>query len=257
MLTDPYLGHLWSLAVEEQFYIVWPLLVWLLRPRALAWTCASMLPLSLAIRLHYAGQSLQANAFVNTFTPASLDSLACGALIALAIRHPAWRARLARAAVPVMLLSSVCFGILAWRAGTVFIYQPLIQTWGITALTFLFGALIFIAATEKRGVIAGLLNLSALEFTGKISYGLYVLHPLVYALVVQELAAVPVPPALDLALNSEKIILVAMASIVVAAGSWFYFEKPILGLKRKFRYSRSSITTDLAGSTTCNVSPAT
>jgi peptidoglycan/LPS O-acetylase OafA/YrhL len=53
------------------------------------------------------------------------------------------------------------------------------------------------------------------------------------------LAAISVPATLDLALNSEKVILVLMASIVLAAGSWFYFEKPILGLKKYFQYRQS------------------
>ena len=236
MLTDPLLGHLWSLAVEEQFYVVWPLLIWLLPRRVLVWICAAMLPLSLAIRLLYAGTDLQLNAFVNTFTPASLDSLACGALIAMAARDPVWRSRVARIAHPLILVSAVWFSILAVRAGTLFIYQPLIQGWGITALTLLFTGLVFVAATSHEGAIPFALNIRPLKFLGKISYGLYVLHPLVYVLVTSLLAAVPVSPALDFALNSEKIILVFTTSIVVAAGSWFLFEKPILALKRYFRY---------------------
>jgi peptidoglycan/LPS O-acetylase OafA/YrhL len=244
MLVDPYLGHLWSLGVEEQFYLVWPLLVWLLRPVALTWTCVAMIPLSLGVRLYYAGQSPDLSAFVNTFTPASLDSLACGALVALAVRSPVWRPRVALVVRPFMLISTVWFCILGWRAGGLFIYLFLIHTWGITALALLFAAFVFVAATSDRGMITGFLNLKGLRFTGKISYSLYVLHPLVFALVLQVLAAVPVPAGLDLALNSEKIVLVLLASIAVAAGSWFYFEKPILGLKKRFQYHQdTSIST--------------
>lgn len=238
IVVDPYLGHLWSLAVEEQFYLVWPLLILLVRPAALAGICLAMIPLSLGIRLHYAGHGPGLSAFVNTFTPASLDSLASGALIALAVRSDVWRRRAALLARPVILICVIWFCILGWRAGGLFEYEYLIQTWGITALTLLFAALVFVAAASGRGVMVGLFNLKGLRFTGKISYSLYVLHPLVYALVLQVLAARPVPAALDLVLNCEKIILVSLASMVVAAGSWFYFEKPILGLKKHFRYAR-------------------
>jgi peptidoglycan/LPS O-acetylase OafA/YrhL len=240
ILVDPYLGHLWSLAVEEQFYLVWPLLVLLLSRSALTWVCVALIPLSLAIRLHYAGQTGDLDAFVNTFTPASLDSLASGALVAIILRSSVWRRRAALVARPFMLVCAAWFCILAWRAGGPLEYAFLIQTWGITALTLIFAALIFVAATCREGVTTAFLNLRALRFTGKVSYSLYVLHPIVIALVLPVLGAVPVPAALDLALNSEKIVLVLLASIAAAAASWFYFEKPILGLKRYFRYGRQA-----------------
>jgi peptidoglycan/LPS O-acetylase OafA/YrhL len=238
MIFDPYLGPLWSLAVEEQFYLVWPLLVLLLSRRALTWVCAAIVPLSFAIRLHYSGHSADLSVFVNTFTPASLDALASGALVAIAVRSPIWRRRASLLARPLMIVCTLWFCMLAWRAGGLFEYEPLIQSWGITALTFVFASVIFVAATTDRGIIAAFLNLKGLRFTGKISYSLYVLHPIVMALVLPALGAIPAPAGLDLALNSEKIVLVLLASITVAAASWFYFEKPILGLKRYFRYGQ-------------------
>ena len=240
MLTDPYLGHLWSLAVEEQFYLVWPLLILLVRRRALTWICLAMIPLSFGIRYHYAGHSLALSAFANTFTLASTDSLAAGALVALAVRSLVWRRRAALVARPLMAIFLALFCFLGWRAGSVFIYESSIQSWGITALTIFFAALVFVAATSRGGIIIRFLNLKGLRFTGKISYSLYVLHPLVYGLVLPVLAAVPVPAGLDLVLNCEKIILVSVVSIVVAAGSWKYFEKPILGLKKHFQYGRAA-----------------
>jgi peptidoglycan/LPS O-acetylase OafA/YrhL len=239
VIMDPFLGHLWSLAVEEQFYLLWPLLILLVRPGALSWICAALVPLSLGIRLHYAGHTPGLDAFVNTFTPASLDSLACGALVALAVRSAVWRRRAARFVRPFLLACMIWFCILGWRAGGLFEYLPLIQTWGITALTLLFAALIFIAATSSRGVSSAFFELRALRFTGKISYGLYVLHPMVMALLLPVFAAYPTNAVVDLALNTEKICLVLLTSMALAAGSWFYFEKPILGLKKRFPYERS------------------
>jgi peptidoglycan/LPS O-acetylase OafA/YrhL len=239
VIMDPFLGHLWSLAVEEQFYLVWPLLILLVRPRTLSWICSALVPLSLGIRLHYAGHTSDLDAFVNTFTPASLDSLACGALVALAVRSDVWRRRAGLLVRPFLFACVVWFCILGWRAGGLFEYLPLIQTWGITALTLLFAALIFMAATSTRGVTSAFFELRALRFTGKISYGLYVLHPLVMALLLPVFAAYPSNAAIDLALNSEKILLVLLTSMALAAGSWFYFEQPILRLKKHFPYERS------------------
>lgn len=238
MLLDAYLGHLWSLAVEEQFYLVWPLLVLLVNRKVLTWICFSLLPLALIIRLHYAGQSGPLAQFVNVFTPASLDSLAAGALVAIVVRNPKWL-RHARSIVhPLIAACLMWFAILAWRSGSLFEYFPLIQTWGITALTLLFAGIIFLAATGKRGGLTTVLNVKPLRFTGKISYGLYVLHPLVIGILLPVFAAVPADAAIDLALNSEKIAIILLASITVAAGSWFFFEKPVLGLKKYFRYAQ-------------------
>ncbi len=77
-----------------------------------------------------------------------------------------------------------------------------------------------------------------MRFTGKISYSLYVLHPVVFVLVMPALAVAPVPATLDLGLNLEKIALVLLASTAAAAASWFYFEKPILGFKKYFGYTQ-------------------
>jgi peptidoglycan/LPS O-acetylase OafA/YrhL len=248
IIGDPFLAHLWSLAVEEQFYLVWPLLILIVRPGTLPWICSALIPLSLLIRLHYAGRTGDLDAFVNTFTPASLDALASGALVALAVRSPVWRRRAALLARPFMVACFIWFCILGWRAGGLFEYQTPIQTWGITALTLLFAGVIFVAATSGGGGVAALFQLKALRFTGKISYGLYVLHPLVMAALTPVFAAVPTTVALiDLALNSEKLLLVLLSSIAVAAASWFYFEKPILGLKNRFPYERSTLARRTSG----------
>jgi peptidoglycan/LPS O-acetylase OafA/YrhL len=76
MFNDLLLGHLWSLAVEEQFYTVWPLIVALLPRRALEWTALLFILVAVIYRFEMAGKSTQLSFYVNTFTIASLDSLA-------------------------------------------------------------------------------------------------------------------------------------------------------------------------------------
>ncbi|HEV2844590.1 MAG TPA: acyltransferase, partial [Thermoanaerobaculia bacterium] len=90
------LGHFWSLAVEEQFYLFWPVAVLLLARRSLMAACWVCLAGSLLLRvgLHLADQ--ETAAFV--LTPARLDSLAAGALLALAARGPEGLAPVARRA---------------------------------------------------------------------------------------------------------------------------------------------------------------
>src|SRR3954466_4450020 len=74
-----YLSHFWSLAVEEQFYLVWPLVVLLVGGRGLAWVCAACLPVALVVRgLTTRGSEFSAAIFL---TPCRVDSLAVGALV--------------------------------------------------------------------------------------------------------------------------------------------------------------------------------
>src|SRR3954469_17134562 len=86
MFNDLFLGHLWSLAVEEQFYTVWPLLVALMPRRLLGWTAMGFVCFAVIYRFCMVGKSLEVSFFVNTFTVASLDSLALGALTAMLLR---------------------------------------------------------------------------------------------------------------------------------------------------------------------------
>ncbi|MHB1328106.1 MAG: acyltransferase family protein, partial [Gemmatimonadales bacterium] len=74
--------HLWSLAIEEQFYLIWPLVVYLLRYRGLVITCLTILGLSPLIRAGL-DHALPDGVAAYTLLPARLDGLALGALLAL------------------------------------------------------------------------------------------------------------------------------------------------------------------------------
>ena len=88
-----YLGHFWSLCVEEQFYFVWPWLVfWINSRRKLLWVCAVVVPLTLFLRLfaaHHAPSWMIGNLLLQRCTFFRLDSLLLGGLVALALRGPA------------------------------------------------------------------------------------------------------------------------------------------------------------------------
>ena len=138
----------WSLAVEEQFYLVWPLLIAVLPRRAVAWTCLGVVVGSPAIRLaaERAGLSPVAVYFC---TPCRLDGLMVGALVAIAFRSPwAW-ARVERLA-PVLAVAAAatCGGIIAvgrqplfhWQSGwpSAFTYSAVAALYG-SVLIFTLG----------------------------------------------------------------------------------------------------------------------
>jgi peptidoglycan/LPS O-acetylase OafA/YrhL len=103
--NDPYLGQFWSLAVEEQFYLTWPLTVYLLSKKKLALLCSVVAFVSLLLRYWLDGTGW--NAYALTFT--RLDPLALGALFALAFRTPRWRELSERYASKLSWVAFVAF----------------------------------------------------------------------------------------------------------------------------------------------------
>jgi len=98
-------GHFWSLAVEEQFYLIWPLVVYFCSKRAFVGVCLACILISVCVRvvLHLMGNSVAAY----TLMPARLDSLAIGGLIALGSREPNNVALIARLAMLVASAAAI------------------------------------------------------------------------------------------------------------------------------------------------------
>ena len=82
-VNDGYLSHLWSLAIEEQFYLIWPAVVWFVPPGRLKWICIALAVTAAGLR-PFAGSQDQA---AYRLTPCRMDSLALGAFVAIGMRH--------------------------------------------------------------------------------------------------------------------------------------------------------------------------
>src|SRR4029077_4467980 len=78
------LGVTWSLAIEEQFYLVWPLLVWLIPRRAVQWTSLGIFLATLSLRMLLHLSASHVDLYTNTFT--RLDGLAVGSFLAVWLR---------------------------------------------------------------------------------------------------------------------------------------------------------------------------
>ncbi len=242
------LGHFWSLAVEEQFYLVWPAVVFLARPRVLIGICVACLGVALALRtgLVLAGGHLYA-AYV--LTPCRFDALALGALIATLARRPgAWPhlVHVARAVVP---LSAAVMAALILRADGLSFLDPIAQTVGYSTLAWLFGGTLVLALDSPNwGIVGRLFDNAPLRFLGKYSYALYVFHPNVRDILERLL---PVERA-GRWLHSEVagalawVGLALLLCVLAAWLSWHLYEKHWLKLKRAFEYARKrSPTPDL------------
>jgi len=232
------LQHFWSLAIEEQFYMVWPFLVWKLSRRRLIQVCFGLMTVGLVLRAVLYGFHMPIAAYTWTFCRA--DSLAVGAIVALAARDAhdwellsKWVRRLVfpsfAAIVLVRILSPNCPD----GPGASSNFQM-----GTIELTFagiFFASCVAIAiSVGKAHLIHWVLSSSFLRFFGKYSYCLYICHvPLIAVLAKAGLNG----EHLERLLHSELLAVLAVnavgfsLSIAIAFASWHLYEKQWLKLK--------------------------
>jgi len=169
-------GPLWSLAVEEHFYMIWPLVVRLCSARKLMILAAAVSIGSPFLRILNLVGSPAHQHFAFLYTWFNLDGLCLGALLAIWLRLPSFRRhQLARIALPVMVVSSAAFFFLAgrpWADATVVTSACNLASAGFLSCTLLIG-------TSNWSF---LVDRPILKFFGFISYGLYLVHVLAFHL---------------------------------------------------------------------------
>lgn len=267
--------HTWSLAIEEQFYLVWPLLVFLLGALRMKLVCVACLVLSPLFRAWmllrgtdplYGGETTIIDVYV--LTPGRLEGLALGALIALHLRgkpvenappdDPGPGIRLARLVpiakivAPVCLLASVAF------EGTRFLSDHKVHShtaWtayaGYTVVAIGFAAVLVLALAARPGSLwHRFWTFKPLRSFGKYSYAIYLVHMPVRA-VIRDLiygpnfngsrfgdAIVTFPKIGDSELLGQVLFFIPAfgACWIVGWLSWNLFEKHFLKLKKHFPY---------------------
>jgi peptidoglycan/LPS O-acetylase OafA/YrhL len=235
----PNLNHLWSLNIEEQFYLVWPLLVYWLGRRRLAWLCAALVAGCLALRaaLFTAGTAWVA-IYVMTIT--RLDDLAVGGAIACLARGPRGLAPLLPAArvIGIACLATV-IGAMVVR-GAFELSDDWTVTLGFSVASLGFGsALVGALSARPGGPVDRLLSCAPLRTLGKYSYCIYVVHlPIVVSLAVPpgfgHLALFGYTAMPSTAAYFVHLAVAIALSLAVAFASWYLLELPFLRLKRRF-----------------------
>ena len=127
----PGFGPLWSLAVEEQFYLLWPLLIGKASLRVSAIACVAIIVASFLGRMGMHLANLPSG-WLYVSTPARADALAIGALLALLLRSPTWRPRLIGALPWVGAVSALALGALALSTHGLNRLNPWMQVYGYT-----------------------------------------------------------------------------------------------------------------------------
>jgi len=235
--------HLWSLSVEEQFYLIWPLLIFLTPREKFKRLALTSIGLGFFFRLiitliyrsnllpHLLPDPQQA---VNVLPFSHLDAFAFGAYIS---RFEIPRPRLQLAAllilIPALGLLSDFIAKGAWSFASLGYDLPMTgfykEVWAYSLWNYLFA--VFIYSVAKTNFLTRLLELAPMRYLGKISYGLYVYHYGIIAL----LAALFKTYGLSVSLRSAEFFLASFSlTVSLASLSYHVLEKPLINLKDKF-----------------------
>ncbi len=233
------LAHFWSLAVEEQFYLVWPLLVfWLYERERILVCCLASLVLCPLLRFGLALHSVGYFAIhTNTFCRA--DSLLAGGLLALLLRGP--RHYLVLRWGPRLFLGGL-LAALTLRSGnfvqsTASLPYALSMGWSYTALAV--ASVGLLAMALHHSFMQKLLGSASLRWLGRYSYGLYVVHVILFAYVQDPLKH----RAADIG-ASKGVAVLFVGAVAFACSCLFaylcfkYYERHFLRLKRLFAYEQ-------------------
>jgi len=237
-----YIEHFWSLAVEEHFYLVWPLVVWWLapRPRALMRTALAICAASVAMRVAASRAGVNPVA-LTVLTPFQLDALCLGGFFAVWLRQPEGVATARRLLAPMALVAvtALVADFAAHRATGL----DLAWTRAIRGGTFrvLFAALLLYAVlAPETSLVARFLRRPVMGMLGRYSYGLYVYHHfLSYYFVTHGTEF-----ALARIVGSHLLAVILQAaggitlSLAMAWASYEGFERHFLALKRYWPASR-------------------
>ena len=233
------INHFWSLQVEEQFYLVWPIVVYRVRKlRPLIWIAATVALIPLTCRFFAVLAPTALPPIFMTPTLHRADDLLSGCILALVMRIPAARRWFTAHALKFVAAVCVILLALAIHARGFTVYSGLIiPTLGLELLDLGTCSVIALALINGSRTSNLLQNWTLRQF-GRYSYGLYVYHYSINGLLTPRLRAF-----MNLHFHSKALavvvsgIIVALASIAVAVASYHLYEVHFLRFKRFFSYT--------------------
>jgi len=219
-------GHFWTLAVEQQFYLLWGPVVLLVPRRALFWGAVALFLIGPLWRLAIvAGGS----PFLDVLLPGQADALGAGALMALARRDGPGRGLLRRIGHPLVTLGLVALLLALAGLPAMGVARPPLIGWVILPAVVVLSAVALIETAIRAGR-GSLLTAPWLRGIGTVSYGLYIYHYLV-----PQFVAAYLPALAEADTPGEKALRLAvwlLLSFGLAVASWVLVERPILTARR-------------------------
>jgi peptidoglycan/LPS O-acetylase OafA/YrhL len=216
------LNHFWSLAIEEQFYMFWPVVIYYLNSKKIVVICFLLIITSLLVRNYNSDSD-----YSYVFTLARVDALGIGALMAILIRQRI--EFLNKLLLPFFITISLSLIIIIYLSPNLTFRNPYFVRGGYTLFALFFACIIaFIFDTKALGTFTNrILSNGILTFFGKYSYGLYIYHWILYKTVYSHLV-------IKYSLPKLAIIPFLIFVIILSLISYHCFEKFFLNFKTKF-----------------------
>ncbi|MCL6524164.1 MAG: acyltransferase [Thermoflavifilum sp.] len=226
------LVHFWSLAVEEQFYIFWPIIIYILPRRFFLLVTTSLIIFSILFRLKL-GQFWSLNyTYPYLSTLSRMDALLVGGIIAYLIRY---QKSILEKTIPFIMVLAVCgsiMGIFIIKSASFLRLYPIYTLFDIS-----FACMLVYSLTIKKNLCTIVFQSSALQFLGKYSYGIYVYHYILYEMVAMHFFKVNTTNGIP-EINYIQILILGICIVLISIGiSWIsyrFWEKPFLGMKKYF-----------------------
>jgi peptidoglycan/LPS O-acetylase OafA/YrhL len=227
------LHHLWSLAVEEQFYLLWPIAIVIIKkPKYLLILISTILLAVIATRFAIWIYAVKDLSYYNLYTFSRIDGICIGCMIALLkktnvtlLKNSTW--------IIVLSLSGMNFLFYFFNKDNQFSF-PYLAIVGYTTFAIIFGLLVNEAVSKETKIINFIFGLPILKFFGRISYGLYVYHWPIYIFLNPFFKNWSAGNLYFLRPEIASSIITLIIAIILSVISQRYFESIFIRLKKKF-----------------------
>lgn len=226
VIPDSGLGVLWSLAIEEHFYLIFPFLFLFLSRRALVWVLSLTLVIEPLLRLFFTLSVLRSHNYgwIYFATPFRLDAIALGCLFAILFHRNPYPS-MQRGVALTLLIAGAILMVLCSRDPWFFrdANAPLFNSIGYSLVALLSGGALLWIVTEPDGFVSRVLKQPVLVWVGTVSYTAYLIH-LVIMFAARHFLGESV-------MHQHQVryrLFTFPATLLIAALSWYFIERPIL-----------------------------
>lgn len=225
----------WSLAVEEQFYVMAPLVVRYLSRRHLAAVLVIVAMAAPALRFLIRTEFSNGPWLAYRLMPCRADSLAVGVLAALVWTSPRSRAWLQEHSIVLYGAIAILFAGVAylWRSNSDPL-QSLTQIAGYSWLALFYAAILLLVLSRRSSVVAAVMRIGFLREMGGVSYCIYLVHESVFLFCNQII--LHTHPLVTDAKAAGVTLIAAFVTYAIAKVSWRFLEQPLLRRGHQFRY---------------------
>ena len=244
-LPNPqHINHTWTLAIDEQIYVVWPFLIWICKnQKQLITLCISILVFSLLFRIGYnihienTGSLHPFPFFHNTLC--RLDSFAAGSLLYCLLRYKAaWLTN--KKMLAVFVITSLLFILLGVGDSSFDKAGYFMRDFGCTIAGIHFCTWLYFCVKKINPAFNAVFSNKWLVYTGKISYSLYVFHAFLLILLLPKINIL-FTSVTGITSQVAALTICLVITFVVSVLSYEFFEKPFMNLKKRFNYKQNAI----------------